>query len=249
MSHRPDGPPGAPKTTGCRGGRGSWVWALGIFRRCSLPWRSPLLALQAGVWLFGSRPETAGRDATRPRRAGFGRALAAGLALLLLALLSAPHLALRAFEGYGGDSFLTLSPAARAGLAALSLALALCLIALATAKSLALYRRFGAPGPVPLLGLGLLDLAANLLLFHAFVWLSPQIYYLYYLAVFDGLAWQWVIKPAPPPSALLGLLALPAEAALAQQGLGLLGRALLLAALAPVGLHLAAALRRSATDP
>ncbi len=36
-------------------------------------------------------------------------------------------------------------------------------------------------------------LATALVAFALFVWLSPQVYYAYYLMIFDGLPLQWVI--------------------------------------------------------
>ncbi len=45
-----------------------------------------------------------------------------------------------------------------------------------------------------------------LILFTIFVWLSPQIYYLYYLVLFEDLPWQIVIARPPTPSELAGQL-------------------------------------------
>ncbi|WGH77409.1 hypothetical protein [Jannaschia ovalis] len=63
--------------------------------------------------------------------------------------------------------------------------------------------------------------------FWAFVWLSPQVYYLFYIAHFDGLPWQVVTGPPPAPGRLLRLLAFAQEASLSRHGQGVLGWSLL----------------------
>ena len=74
---------------------------------------------------------------------------------------------------YAEDSFHTLSLLGQIGLVALSLFLA-CLLVLASWR-LALRRRAA------------IRIALALCLLYLFVWLSPQVYYLYYLTLFDGL--------------------------------------------------------------
>ena len=74
---------------------------------------------------------------------------------------------------YAEDSFHTLSLASQIGLVVLSLLLAGLLIF--ASWRLALRRRLAA------------RIAFAVLLLFLFVWLSPQVYYLYYLALFDGL--------------------------------------------------------------
>ena len=120
---------------------------------------------------------------------------------------------------YEGDSFFTLGPLRRAGLLAVSAALA--------AATLLAARRVGrgrAPGWRALWALGL---------FWVFVWLSPQVYYLYYQAVIPGLPWQVVLRRPPGPLALLDLLAFRARGTLSDHGKGALGWALLAVALRP----------------
>lgn len=97
---------------------------------------------------------------------------------------------------YDGDSFFTLSNAGQAGLALLSLALAIVSLVVAGR----LFRL------VPNRGLAA-RLAARLgvaiFVMWLFVWLSPQIYYLYYLTLFDGLPWQIVVQNPPEFHAIL----------------------------------------------
>jgi hypothetical protein len=79
---------------------------------------------------------------------------------------------------YRSDSFFSLSPLGSIGLAALSAVLALGLLA-------GLWR--AARGRGMILRLGLVGV-----MFVSFVWLSPQIYYAYYMVIFDDLPVQWV---------------------------------------------------------
>ncbi len=120
---------------------------------------------------------------------------------------------------YEGDSFFTLGPAGRAGLLAVSAALA--------AATLLALRRLGRgrrPAARALWALGL---------FWGFVWLSPQVYYLYYQAIIPGLPWQAVIRAPPGPRAIGELLVFAARPTLSDHGKGALGWALLGLALGP----------------
>lgn len=74
-------------------------------------------------------------------------------------------------------------------------------------------------------------LLAALALFWLFVWLSPQIYYGYYLLIFDGLPIQSVIKLPPGPGHMVRLLTFTEEASLSRHGQGLLGWLLIASAL------------------
>lgn len=87
------------------------------------------------------------------------------------------------FEGLAGDSFFTLTLLERIGLVTLSLAMLLSFAAV----SCMIFRRFG----------GIVGVFVVGLLYWAFLWGAPQIYYLYYLAIFDGLPWQWVLGDPP----------------------------------------------------
>ena len=93
---------------------------------------------------------------------------------------------------YSDDSFFTLTVYGRWGLVAISTALAAVTLwvlwKLTARKSLAV------------------RLLIALALFALFEWLAPQIYYLYYLQIFENLPWQWVIGLAPPVVDLWDLL-------------------------------------------
>ncbi|MEM7644499.1 MAG: hypothetical protein AAF366_18535 [Pseudomonadota bacterium] len=113
---------------------------------------------------------------------------------------------------YDGDSFFTLSAWGQAGLALLSLCLwagtvGLCLRPVLTSRALRLARAVA--------------------LLWAFVWLSPQVYYLYYQAIFDGLPWQIVVKAPPGPDHLIRLLTFTEQASLSRHSQGVLGWSLL----------------------
>lgn len=108
--------------------------------------------------------------------------------------------------GYTEDSFHTLTGMEQIGLLALTLAL--------SGGLLTLGYRFGGP---------ILALA----LFWTFVWLSPQVYYLYYQAIFDGLPWQIVVKSPPGPVRIARLLTFQAAGTLSDHGKGVLGWALI----------------------
>lgn len=103
--------------------------------------------------------------------------------------------------GYVGDSFHTLSRGEQLGLVGLSVFLGGWMIALVCRLT----------GPV-----------RAMVLFWAFVWLSPQVYYTYYLTIFDGLPWQIVIRDPPGPTTILHLLTFRGET-LSDHGKGLLG--------------------------
>ena len=104
--------------------------------------------------------------------------------------------------GYAGDSFHTLGRAEQAGLVALSLALAAGMAALAWRLA----------GPI-----------RAVVLFWLFVWLSPQVFYLYYQMIFDGLPWQIVVRGVPGPGRILRLLTFTVSGTLSDHGAGLLG--------------------------
>ena len=110
---------------------------------------------------------------------------------------------------YEGDTFFHLAPLARAGLVLLSAALA----ALTLGGTWLLVRR--AHWPTRLL--------AALGAFVAFEWLSTQVYYLYYLLVFEGLPPQWVITWYPNPVAAAETLLFLGKATLSDHGRALLG--------------------------
>ncbi len=172
------------------------------------------------------------------------RWLWAGVTYLLLAFTGAPTLWYGSALGYKGDSFHTLSASGQVGLLLLSLGLAVVLTGLAAAKTWYLYRVEGAWTFPTILGFALLDGLANLLLFLLFLWLSPQLYYAYYLILFDDLAWQWIVRAPPGLGVVLEVLEMPRSGSLSDHGLGLLGRALVLLSLTAPALRAAAVLTR-----
>jgi len=117
---------------------------------------------------------------------------------------------------YEGDSFYTLTLLGRVGLVILSCVLALVLLWLA-----AKVMRW-------------LPLAARivlaLLLCYGFVWLSPQIYYTYYMTLFEGLPWQVVVKNPPPIKTLWDHMSFQGPTNMSAHSQGALGWALIVLA-------------------
>lgn len=122
---------------------------------------------------------------------------------------------------YNGDSFFTLSSGGQTGLALLSLALA-------AATFVAAGRLFKL---VPERGLAA-KLAARLgvavFVMWLFIWLSPQLYYLYYLTLFDGLPWQIVVQNPPEFHAILQQITFTGPATLSDHSKGALAWLLIL---------------------
>jgi len=118
---------------------------------------------------------------------------------------------------YDGDTFFSLTMAARFGLVLLSMGLA-ALTAVAFIKITC--RMFW---PLRLL------LAPAFL--WVFVWLSPQVFYLYYMIVFDHLPLQNVLQSPPQPSQIVHLLGFSGKAALSHHAAGLLGWGLIIFAI------------------
>ncbi len=120
---------------------------------------------------------------------------------------------------FSNDSFFTLGIIERVGLFTLSLILAtttvLFLIKLCKNKILTI------------------RIAIALVLFFFFTWLSPQIYYTYYLTIFDGLPVQVVIKKPPSFMNLINILFFRYEANLSAYSVGVLGWVLIYSAVRP----------------
>jgi hypothetical protein len=104
--------------------------------------------------------------------------------------------------GYTEDSFHTLTGMEQLGLVGLTLVLSIGLLAL---------------------GGRLRGVVWAFILFWGFVWLSPQVYYLYYQVIFDGLPWQIVVKTPPGPGRILNLLTFQGAGTLSDHGKGVLG--------------------------
>jgi hypothetical protein len=114
---------------------------------------------------------------------------------------------------YAEDSFFTLSATGRLGLVLLSLLLFAAIVCV-------MHR----------ISRGLPYLAALSLAFIAFwvfEWLSPQIYYLYYVAYFDNLPFQNVVQFPPSAMSLLQLITFQAEPTLSAHGRGCLAWAMI----------------------
>ena len=109
---------------------------------------------------------------------------------------------------YQDDSFFTLTLIERIGLIGVTLLLSLILIGLA-------FKICHGKGSLR----SALWVAS---LFAAFVWLSPQVYYTYYIAIFDDLPWQIVIVRPPGISDLVSLVSFSGRHTLSAHGQGVL---------------------------
>ncbi|MDA8747609.1 hypothetical protein N9M66_05295 [Litoreibacter sp.] len=68
-------------------------------------------------------------------------------------------------------------------------------------------------------GLGrLIRVLVALTVFYLFVWLSPQIYYMYYLVIFDDLPLQLVVKSPPGWRKIFGVMTFAERATLTEHG-------------------------------
>ncbi len=114
---------------------------------------------------------------------------------------------------YAEDSFYTLTPSGQVGLAALSFALFVAVVLLTW--------RFSRRVPI------LLRVPLFLVVFWSFEWLSPQIYYLYYMTQFEGLPWQSVVRTPPGVADLVTLLSFQGDETLSAHSRGILGWVLL----------------------
>ena len=123
-------------------------------------------------------------------------------------------------SGYEGDSFFTLTLAGRIGLLLLSLALAV--------GSLILSRYLCRNRPITL------RLPIAVLVFWLFVWTSPQIYYAYYMTLFDGLPVQIVIKWPESPAQIWSLLTFSDRSNLSNHTKAILGWLLIIHSFFPI---------------
>lgn len=114
---------------------------------------------------------------------------------------------------YEGDSFFTLSMWGQAGLVIISLILALIWLSVEWR-----FARF------------LWGFVLAALLFYAFVYVSPQVYYSYYQVIIGGLPEQWVISP-PTLTHMGELLSFRAGNSLSAHAQGALGWSLFAVAL------------------
>lgn len=70
-----------------------------------------------------------------------------------------------------------------------------------------------------------------LAVFWLFLWLSPQVYYMFYLIIIDGLPLQWVVQTPPEPMKMVRLLSFTDRVTLTEHGQGVLGWAMMVLAL------------------
>jgi hypothetical protein len=122
---------------------------------------------------------------------------------------------------YRDDSFFSLGIAEAAGLVFLTLVVAFCM--------LKLVRRVCRTGKI------WQKLAWALGLFWVFLWVSPQIYYLYYQLIFMGLPVQLVIDWSPGAEHLLRRLTFTGPATISAHGQGVLCWAMLVVSVKRLG--------------
>lgn len=125
---------------------------------------------------------------------------------------------------YDQDTFFELTMFAQAGLATLSVLLGLFFIYLASLIFKAIPRLGWSAGLALRLGI-----AVTLL--WLFLWLSPQVYYLYYQAIFDYLPWQIVIMMPPSITEIGQVLFFQGKNSLAEHSKAILGWAMIVGAL------------------
>lgn len=123
---------------------------------------------------------------------------------------------------YENDSFFTLSPVGQAGLLTLSIIFG----ALVVFACWFVTRRLS----------WFVSLPIAAIFFFAFVWLSPQVYYAYYLILFE-LEWGRVIQQPPTPLFLAKLLLFSERANLSFHSQGMLGWGLIMVSLIKFRTH------------
>lgn len=116
---------------------------------------------------------------------------------------------------YLQDSFFDLSSWGRIGLVCISSILFLAV--LFATRTLLKYK------PV------LVKLTGSLVFFWLFVWLSPQVYYMYYRILIPSLPLQWVIWPMESPITAFKYLLFQGPQNLSAHSQGLLGWSLIVA--------------------
>lgn len=116
---------------------------------------------------------------------------------------------------YNQDSFFDLSALGQVGLIAISAALFLLLL-------IAAWTLLRPRGPM-------VRIFGALVLFWLFVWMSPQVFYMYYWMIFPDLPLQWVIWPPPEPGKALQMMLFQYRQNLSAHSQGVLGWCLLAA--------------------
>ncbi|MGB0410285.1 MAG: hypothetical protein ACPGFA_01750 [Pikeienuella sp.] len=111
---------------------------------------------------------------------------------------------------YDGDSFFTLGIGGQIGLVIVTIILSIATIMLTHRVAIMIRWKVWA-------------VVSALTLFWLFVWLSPQVYYLYYQMIFTGLPWQVVVSwPPPAGETLVDMILFRGEATLSNHGKGAL---------------------------
>lgn len=111
---------------------------------------------------------------------------------------------------YDGDSFFTLGIGGQVGLVLLTVVLSVLIIMLTHRVAVMIRWKVWA-------------VVSALTLFWLFVWLSPQVYYFYYLLIIPGLPFQAVVGlPPPAGETLVDLILFRGDATLSSHGKGAL---------------------------
>lgn len=111
---------------------------------------------------------------------------------------------------YDGDSFFTLGLGGQTGLVILTIVLSILTIMLTHRIATMIRWKVWA-------------VVSALTLFWLFIWLSPQVYYLYYLMIFTDLPWQTVVSwPPPAGETLVDLFLFRGDGNLSNHGKGIL---------------------------
>lgn len=115
---------------------------------------------------------------------------------IVLVLIWHSQLIIRALTNWSGDSFYHLNPAEQIGLLVWSLLLIIFLGWISAQKTAWIDRLFSntraSTSKRPAIAIHLIDIISTLVLFELFYAFSPQLYYGYYLIIFDDLPVQWI---------------------------------------------------------
>lgn len=111
---------------------------------------------------------------------------------------------------YDGDSFFTLGLGGQIGLVILTIVLSILTIMLTHRVATMIRWKVWA-------------VVSALTLFWLFIWLSPQVYYFYYLMIIPDLPWQIVVNwPPPQGESLVDLILFRGDGTLSNHGKGVL---------------------------
>ena len=122
-------------------------------------------------------------------------------------------------ELYANDTFFHLSTLERVGLVLLSIVLAMVTVAVFWKLTSSFKLVF--------------KLLAAIFFIWIFIWISPQVYYLYYIQIIDGLPLQNVIQWPPSPLEVFQTVTFSGKSNLSNHGKGLIFWAMMIIALKP----------------